>query len=56
MLKEPFGLIFSVFAHFRQTDGVRVNFNFAAVPVDRQNRLNMTRSKQWIRVISINLP
>ena len=33
----------------RKTDGVQVNI--VVVPFDRQNLLNMTRLKQWIRVI-----
>ena len=47
--KNHLDFIFSVFANFRQTDGVQVNI--VVVPFDRQNLLNMTRLKQWIRVI-----
>ena len=47
--KNHLDFIFSVFAHFRQTDGVQVNI--VVVSFDRENLLNMTRLKQWIRVI-----
>ena len=46
--KNHLDFIFSVFAHFQQTDGVQVNI--VVVPFKRRNPLNMTRLKQWIRV------
>ena len=47
--KNRLDYIFSLFAHFWQTDSVQVNI--VVVPFDCQNLLNMTRLKQWIRVI-----
>lgn len=41
---------FSVFAHFRQADGIQVTM-IVVVPLDRRNLLNMPIFKQWIRVL-----
>lgn len=46
--KNHLDFIFSVFAHFRQTDGVQGNI--VVVPFDRHNLLNVPRFKQRIRV------
>ena len=47
--KNHLDFIFSVFAHFRQTDGVQVNI--VVVPFDRHNPLDVPRFKQRIRVV-----